>query len=981
MDYLQHFTDAAKNALFKLRRMRRTQGSWVSVARRIVRRARSIGIEGVIRQGLASSPTNVDRALAELRNVELRLSLAPATGALVTDEPYVSILMPVYKPSLPYLREAVESIRAQSSPQWQLCMFDDGSNDVDLTSFLSDLAASDSRIRVGKSGANVGIAAASNEAARLATGNYVALVDQDDLITVDAVSKVIEHAATDDPDVIYSDECILSIDGKPTQLLLKPDWSPVLLTSSMYVGHLTCYRTSFFRRLGGFRSEFDFSQDYDLILRASEATVRIAHIPTVLYGWRAHPVSAAGGGKDYARLSNTSALEAALERRGLAPVNVEPRPTRNHPVFPSRNETVEVVIPSDDESQIVTAVESLTQRSNITAFSISVVTNSYLCQRLSSKLSATTKFIPYDRKFNFSAKCNAAIESAADYLVFFNDDVRATHDGWLDDLLYPFSYPQVGVVGPKLLYENGTIQHAGLVTGVRYLIGTAFHARRANDDSNFNIAQLPHEVSAVSGACLAIRTSLFREIGGFDELDFPVSHSDTDLCFRARHAGRTCVYNPLATLTHIGHASFETPGFAEGKRDRSHALILQRWLSYVATDPYFTPLMRSVLYGDNLDTFVVDMPKSAETAGRSIAIVFHELSATGAPRAAFEVAKFFRDHGCFVVAFSPTDGPYRSLLADAGVVVIVDPSILHPDAHNGELLSGFDLVIGNTILCWDVVRHAARHTDTALYAHETGLIADIVKLHKEAKQGLRAATEIWATSRRTQFALLPYVRGASVLGCGVDIPIKERVLRTSGPIKAVVVGSIEPRKGQDIAADAFISVRPDLPSGSSLEFIGRKLDLEFVNQFGPTIPDDNSIRFVGEVSPADCIDLIRDADIIICSSRDEPLSLVAIEAMAMGTIVVCVPTVGIADEIDDGRTGFVAESASAAGLSAALRTAIERRSAWQEIAVAARATYERRFSKESFRNRLLQSGVVDSVLERPSSTMLPMRNGIEGGFL
>ena len=387
-------------------------------------------------------------------------------------------------------------------------------------------------------------------------------------------------------DFVYSDECTIDTYDVVDWLFHKPDWSPLLLLNFMYTGHFSVYRKELVERVGGFRSEFDYSQDYDVALRIAERTAKVAHIDECLYGWRMIPGSASVGGKPDARISNIAALQSAADRRGYDGVAIAlPTANRVKRQLPIERPLVSIVVPSDNFSHIRSTVESIKHLTTYENYEIIVVTNSNLIALYSAKIaSANVHFANYDKPFNFSEKCNVGASHAiGDYVIFYNDDLRVISPDWIDVILEYASLPGVGIVGPKMIYENGTIQHAGMVTGVRRLLGTAFHSYPAQTSAYVNMAQSVREVSLICGACLAMPMRVFNEIGGWDAHNTPIAHSDVDLCFRVRELGYSCVYTPHAELTHIGHVEIGAEEAAAKKRtnsfkkNKADIFVLKRW--------------------------------------------------------------------------------------------------------------------------------------------------------------------------------------------------------------------------------------------------------------------------------------------------------------------------------------------------------------------------------------------------------------------
>ncbi|MFN2622331.1 MAG: glycosyltransferase, partial [Chthoniobacterales bacterium] len=526
----------------------------------------------------------------------------------------ISLLTPVRNTPATFLEEMFASVAAQTYDNWELCIVDAGSDRAQTVETLPRWEARDERIRLERLDQNFGIAENTNRALKMATGDFVACLDHDDVLAPFALYELARAAMEfPDADILYSDEDRLSEKGKRHAPFFKPEWDLELLCASMYIGHLSAYRRSLVFELGGFRKEFDLSQDYDLALRGTERAKSIRHIPHVLYHWREHPESGSTGGKPDARRTNLAALVDALRRRNL-PAEILEYPTANRTRLKiERWPRVSIIIPTDSPTRAQACLQELPQATRYPDLEIVLITNSQLADSLTfltespqflERAKASIRFVPYDKPFNFSDKCNfGAAAATGERLIFFNDDVETAQTDWIQNLIEPLENPEIGAVAPKLLYESGKIQHAGLVMGVRGLAGTAFHQRPADSPEHFNLAQTLHDVAALSAACLAMRREDFFRVGEFDAINAPIAHSDMDLCFKVREAGLRCVYTPYATLRHAGHASI---GLGEAQlqtqrkpRDKANIFMLKRWAGYTTHDPFFPDNMRDWLHVDS----------------------------------------------------------------------------------------------------------------------------------------------------------------------------------------------------------------------------------------------------------------------------------------------------------------------------------------------------------------------------------------------
>lgn len=944
---------------------------------------------------IAPVPALEETRRSLLEDARRRFAGYPGGETIPVDDadPTISVLMPVYKVPIALLRAAAESVIGQTYQKWELCIVDDCSASEPIRAELDRLAALDDRIKVNFLARNAGISGASNQALDMATGTFVALLDNDDALTVDALACVAEEIRKrPDVDVLYSDECKLDESGMPTEVFAKPDWSPMLLLNCMYMGHLTTYRRALVEQVGGFRSAFDFSQDYDLALRVTERTQRIVHIERILYGWRMIASSAAAGGKPEARRSNIAALQDAVDRRGWAGTAV-PLPTANRVAFDTSeyDNRVSLIVPSDSKANILQTVESIVTRSSYANYEIVVVTNSRIIGELrDADLDPRVRLCAYDKPYSFSDKCNVGVAASdGEFVVFFNDDVRVISPDWIQGLLEYLRLDGVGIVGPKLLYENGLIQHAGMLTGVRTLVGTAFHCLPANTTVHYNFAQSVREVSLICGACLGTRRTLFDEIGGFDTVNVPISHSDVDLCFKVREKGLSCVYTPHAELVHIGHMSLrEVDSSKEAekpKRDKVDIFLLRRWADFVARDPYFTSTMRGMLYRDSPESFEIFAPPATHAAkgGKDVLLVSHDLSESGAPRVLFDIAKAMAAEGHFVAVVSPFDGPMRTQLQSCGFPVIVDSHLLTGNESFGKLARNFDIVLCNTAVTWREVAQLRDHPNSYWYMHEGELLTHFIGLYPEMENVIRTANRVLVGSERVREILSKYRLDAAVLEYGVEVPPGElskaamRKVSTPtgqrGPRKIIcgIFASYEPRKGQDLLIAAGHELPPHLAARVEFRFYGRVLAPHFFDDIKRMAAPLRNVALNLEIPLEEYFQRMAECDLIVIPSRDDTLPLVSLHALALGKPLMCTLSTGTSKYLAHMKTGILVAANTSSAMAQALFDALSMDEvSWRDIGKAGRKVFDDRFRPERFRRRIVQilgESDVPAQLERVGS--------------
>jgi GT2 family glycosyltransferase/predicted CoA-binding protein len=511
-----------------------------------------------------------------------------------TYKPTISIIMPVHNVSKEHLSKALDSVLNQYYPFWELCICDDASAVPDVRSVLEDYAASDKRIKVVFSEKNGGIAVASNLALKLASGEFIGLLDHDDEITPDAVYEVVKTLQEVNADLIYSDEDKLDPEGSRYDPFFKPAWSPDLLFSCNYISHFGVYRRSIIDREGAFRGGFDGSQDYDLALRFTDKTDKIVHIPKILYHWRKVTGSAAASrrSKPYAYEAARMALADTLRRRGIEGVVTTENSLGFYRVKRELVSAgkVSIIIPTRDRLEFLQkCIDSIESKTEYKNYEIVIVNNASREKATLEYLGRTPHKVIHDAgPFNFSRLNNkAAKEADGEYLLLLNNDIEVISGEWLSAMIEHAQRPEVGAVGAKLLYPDDRIQHAGVVLGIG---GMAGHSHKSTNGYRgfgyFNFPNIIRNYSAVTAACLMVRRALFEDFGGLDEDNLPVAFNDVDLCLRLRRAGYLVVYTPYALLYHKESAS---RGYAINTDEDSY--LMTKWRKEILSDPYYNPTL------------------------------------------------------------------------------------------------------------------------------------------------------------------------------------------------------------------------------------------------------------------------------------------------------------------------------------------------------------------------------------------------------
>ncbi|MDP9100402.1 MAG: glycosyltransferase [Verrucomicrobiota bacterium] len=540
-------------------------------------------------------------------------SPTPATVASMRSElrllprhPLVSIILPVYNPELRFLKAAIESIRNQIYERWELCIADDASTDPQIRPFLEKTAATDARIKVTFREKNGHISACSNSALELATGDWCGLLDQDDAFAEHALAWVaLETERHPDAGLIYSDEDKIDEDGLRSNPFFKPDWNPELFLGQNYINHLGCYRTDVLREINGFREGFEGSQDYDLALRCIDQLrpEQVRHIPRILYHWRmvGGSLAAIPDAKPYAKEAARRAIADHCKRQGM-PGKVVPCPenAESHRVIhalPQPAPLVSIIIPTRDRAELLKrCVESIQERTDYNPFEIIIVDNGSIePETLAFFRAIEQRDVRVNAErgaFNYSRLNNrAATEARGDILVFLNNDTEIDDAGWLTEMVSHAARTEVGAVGARLWYPDGTLQHGGVVLGLGGVAGHAFPHIPRGHPGYFNRAMLQQNSSAVTGACLAVRKTVFEELGGFDEENLGVTFNDIDFCLRLTQRGYRVVWTPYANLIHHESASrgHQRTREEQDEFERAVDYMQTTWGAELMHDPFYNP--------------------------------------------------------------------------------------------------------------------------------------------------------------------------------------------------------------------------------------------------------------------------------------------------------------------------------------------------------------------------------------------------------
>jgi GT2 family glycosyltransferase len=905
-----------------------------------------------------------------------------SAGLVQSGGPLISVVVPAYNTPEKYLRELLDCLRNQIYPRWELCIADDASPQPHVRRMLEEAAKSDPRIKPVFRSENGHIARATNSALDAATGEFVALLDHDDLLPHDALLHVAQALARrPTAGYLYTDEDKIDDSGRRFDPQFKGAWSPEMAITHNYTHHLTVIRRGIVERAGRLRPEFNGAQDIDLFLRCWEMIpdADVVHVPFIGYHWRAHAESTASRGdqKGYLFDAARRGIAEAVARRGLRAEPMLPDFARHYALClhqlrwsPAilRENPVTIVIPTKDRADLLrTCLDSLARTVPRDCVKVVVVDDRSedpaaldLLASLPARTDLRAEVVRNDSTepgFNYSRLVNLGTARADTPLVLhLNNDVEALAPGWLEDMAGWLSVPGVGVVGARLVYPDGTLNHAGIsLSREDGLPHVLFEREPADDLGYLFLPQAARNVAAVTGACLLTRTDLYRRLGGFDEEKLRVAYNDVDYCLRAGDAGWRSVVTPQAVLRHVGSASRGNT-YAE----REHLEYISRHGS--RRDPY---------HSETLDFPPRNLPLNPYHQRYSLTarpfralILTHNLKFEGAPIFIFELARYLAEQpGVTVTVAAPEDGPLRTRFEQAGLKVEVwDVSALTAARSPADFAAALprfaavrrwddtDILVCNTMLTWWGV-HLAAHLGkpSALYVHESNTVKRFfgsgllpAPMHPLVEESFRAATRVVFTAKSTH-AIHEDLSGNDnfrTLASWVDFDRIDRFAAAHTPAdlrrkhgldpEAVVVvniGSVCERKGQHIYIRGIDLLRRDLPA----LFPGRKIQWVMVGArdglyMESLVQDIQLMGLQSEVrifpETPDIYDFYRLADLLVCTSFEESFPRVILEAMVFGNRIVSTDVNGIAEMLTNTDEAHLVPAGDPFKLAAALKRAL-----------------------------------------------------------
>lgn len=852
----------------------------------------------------------------------------------------LSIIMPVYNPPMKFFKQALKTIEEQVYQEWELCIADDCSTDPAVRVFLESYAASNPKVKVCFRENNGHISAATNSAVELASGEFLIFMDQDDELTPDALAEIALYLAKHpETDVLYSDDDKNDVSGNRFAPQFKPEWSPELLLSYMYMSHIFSVRKDLYQAVGGTRIGYEGSQDYDLALRVTEKARHIGHIPKVLYHWRVLPGSTASSGNDkaYSFTAGIKAVQDALDRRGISATAIQPEWAvqagcgfYSHE-FEDSGPSVAIIIPMKNQAEVTERLLLSLENTTYKNYHVYIVDNQSdekSAHDLFEKTEHTVFSIPNkSTSFNYSYINNEAVNQVTEeYVLFLNNDTEVITPNWLSQMVGYLQIEGVGAVGARLLYPDGSVQHAGVLNDLHHgLPGHALKLIPNYDAGYMGFAKVLKNYSCVTAACLLMRREEFNQLGQFDEDNFSVAYNDVDLCYRLINSGKRVVYAPTAELYH--HEG-KSRGFNDNPNEE---------LAFIEKYKDFDEKYYNVNLKNHHNSFSIKgrshFNALSDVNGKRVSFFTHNLNLEGAPLQLLDIAIGLKNKsGITPIIISPEDGPLRARYEALNIEVVIIPTEifdLFPINYNKYISTvsqwfsslNIELIYSNTILGFWAVDLAYRLNIPSIWIiHESELPFSHlyqydIDAQKVARLCLGYAYQVIFVSEATRevYQSNAVQQNYSVIYNGFDdelmqekVPYsreeaREKLGLAEGDVFAIMIGTVCERKGQHDLIKAINQLSAEAMDKTYFAIVGdRESDYSReLHELHQQLPESiqQKVKIVQETHDIGLY--YAAADVFTCCSRIESFPRVIQEAMHCGLAIVTTPVFGIKEQVKD----------------------------------------------------------------------------------
>ena len=918
--------------------------------------------------------------------------------------PKISVVMPVYNPQVEFLSSAIASVVNQVYQKWELCIADDCSTDLIVVENLKNWATKDSRIQIAFRKENGNISAATNSATELATGDIILFLDNDDELTPDALGEVALYFATHPTtDFLYSDDDKIDTEGRRFSPQFKPEWSPELLLSYMYLGHLCAVRKHIFEQIGGLQLGFEGSQDYDFALRATEICRHVAHLPLVLYHWRTAPGSTAisGAAKPASFAAGQKAIQDALNRQKIKGSVAQHAWAIQENLgifaqdFPDSGPSVTIIIPTKNQEKLLKSCLDSLEATTYKNYQIIVIDNEsddpkaleYFTQLSCQVLPIQNK----EGKFSYAAINNRAVEQTeSEYILFLNNDTEIINPRWLSQMVGYAQITKVGAVGARLLYPDNKIQHAGIIHGLHHgLAGHAFKLMNSDHRGYLSQAMVTRNYSAVTAACMLTPRQLFLELGGFDEENFAVAYNDADYGYRLLENGYRCVYCPDAELLHKEGASRgfndnprEVAAFRRkyaGKKDACYSPHLSLEDEYFHIQPvrFFMKEESSLSevegFNDHSTSLRVQTKPFNGVNPVKVLMCSNSLDFTGAPLHQYEIAVKLAALGVIKpIVLCVSDGPLRQAYEQQGIEVIIHDNplehIYQRDAYDEAIYSfskqikklKVDAIYANTLENFFVVDAAQQiGIPTVWNVHESEPWQTYFnrfgsEIAARALECFRFPYKVIFVADATRDRYLPLNshHNFTVVHNGLDLSRLDNsdnpeLARNSLGVEAedvviLLLGTVCERKGQHDLVKALALLSENFHDKIRCFIVGDRPSI-YSNKLAEVVgelPKKLQQRVIVVPETSETGKYYQAADIFVCTSRIESFPRVILEAMACDLPIITTPVFGIKEQVRPGINGLFYTPDRPEELAASLHSLLEDKILRQRLAENAKYVLE-----------------------------------------
>lgn len=928
-------------------------------------------IKAVLKKNKNSSSDNSDmKALFKDQQSELAPDIIVNEIDGFKYKPLFSVVMPIYNPDITWLRVAIESLQKQYYTNWELCAVDDGSTEKDGIACIKEYVSKDSRIRLHVSEQNGGISIASNMAAQLAKGEYIVLLDQDDEVTPDSFFWLAKYINKNPrADYLFSDECKIDEHGNLSSFLLKPDeLTPCLMINNMFAGHLVAYSRELFLKSGGFDSEYDFGQDYEMAMRMLNYANCIVHVPRILYLWRTLPTSTASGGKSFTNYLNMSIPKAFLEAHGIKS-NIYKKYDYNHPVILGASPFVSIIFYLRDENASLEALICIFDITSYRNYEVVVVGSYELCDIAKRRLPyiSNIRYVVTD-VFFYADNIRLGLSAAKGTIVIIlHSYCYPATCSWIDHLVGGLSLPNIGAVSPMVIDEDNFVLYASGTNECSdgYMLhGTPFQRIKSSENDELYLLSIhvSKECRFLSRYCIAynrerIHVDIYEYCSEFtiaDAVSYQVINRDN-------------IHN-LYMAAAIVKCKLVDNQIIKGTARYTEAML--NFTNLYQTDSFFTSMMkRQVNIGNNKIAVRVfnDGVKTYGHEKKKILVLTHELSLTGAPIVVLDAVKEMLAAGYNVVVASPFDGPLRKEYEDLGVILIVDERLAWArfsaeekskfklDWYFDYFVEEFDLIFLCTFVNHALVsRWAELNIPMFWWLHEGEYTHEFAKgiIFKKVPDNVYVYSGgIYAQEMLHRYG---YEYDDKLLLYGTyDVAGLDSKTRLRKDLRFIIVGSIDERKAQDLVFKAIKKIENYL-HGVEFIFVGGQSFGNTYKKLVEDVKDYSNIKLLPPVSRQELMELYQSADCLICPSRDDPMPVVVTEMMMLSKAVICSTNVGQSRYITHGVDGYVFENNNADALSDIIKKIVANKHELSNIGQNGRKIYEKEFSMDVFRANLLK---------------------------